>query len=98
MPKEIVGTKDFNKIKITKVAEKGCKECNFTGYKGRKGIFELFPVDSEIEKYILTNPAVSSIKEVLVKKGMITIYQSGLIEIVLGETTFQEVKRVVEAD
>ncbi len=91
-------TKNLDKIKIAKIKEKKCKDCNFTGYKGRKGIFEIFLVDSQMEKFILTNPSVSSIKELLVKKGMITIYQSGLIEVILGETTLEEVRRVVEAD
>ena len=91
-------TKDLNKIKIAKVNEKGCKTCNLTGYQGRKGIFELFSVDPEIEKFILTNPSMSSIKELLIKKGMVTIYQSGLIEVILQETTLEEVRRVVGID
>ena len=41
---------------------------------------------------------VSEIKKLLVKKGMATLYQSGIIEVVLGATTFEEVKKVVEAD
>ncbi|MEK7124700.1 MAG: GspE/PulE family protein [Patescibacteria group bacterium] len=90
--------KDFNKIKITKANEKGCKHCNFTGYKGRKGLFEVFLLDAEIEKLILKNPAVSEIKELLAKRGMVTMYQSGLIEVVLGETTLEEMKKVVESD
>ena len=90
--------KNLDAIKIAKVSEKGCKACNFTGYKGRKGIFEVFLVDGQMEKFILTGPSVASIKALLIKKGMVTIYQSGLIEVVLGHTTMQEVKKVVEAD
>ena len=51
-----------------------------------------------MEKFILTNPPVSSIRELAIKKGMITMYQSGLIDIALGITTFEEVARVVEED
>jgi len=76
----------------------GCEACNFTGYKGRQGLFEAFLVDSEMEKFILTNPPVSSIRELAIKKGMITMYQSGLIDVVLGKTTLEEVLRVVESD
>ena len=57
-----------------------------------------FLVDSEMEKFILTNPPVSSIRDLAIKKGMVTMYQSGLIDIVLGKTTFEEVARVVEED
>ncbi len=95
---EIELPKNLDKIKIAQSNEKGCAACNFSGYKGRKGLYEVFLVDAEMEKFILKNPPVSSIKELAIKKGMITIYQSGLIEIVLGNTTFKEVKRVVEAD
>jgi len=89
---------DFEKIMIAKAKEGGCDACNFTGYKGRKGLYEAFLVDSEMEKFILTNPPVSSIRELAVKKGMVTMYQSGLLDIAAGTTTFDEVSRVVEVD
>jgi len=89
---------DFEKIQIAKPKEGGCEACNFTGYKGRQGLFEAFLVDSEIEKFILTNPPVSAVRDLAIKKGMITMYQSGLIDIALGITTFDEVARVVEED
>ncbi|MBI2049891.1 MAG: type II/IV secretion system protein [Candidatus Staskawiczbacteria bacterium] len=89
---------DLNKIKIRKIKEGGCEFCNFTGYKGRQGLFETFLVDSEMEKFILTNPPVSSVRELAIKKGMVTMYQSGLIDVVEGNTTLQEVLRVVEED
>ncbi|MFH1968508.1 MAG: GspE/PulE family protein [bacterium] len=89
---------DLDKIKIAKIKEGGCQACNFTGYKGRQGLFEAFLVDSEMEKFILTNPPVSSIRELAIKKGMVTMYQSGLIDIALGITTFDEIQRVVEEE
>ncbi len=89
---------DLAKIKIAQIAKKGCAVCSFAGYKGRIGLYEVFLVDSQMEKFILTNPPVSAIKELAVKNGMVTIYQSGLIEVALGVTTLEEVKKVVEAD
>jgi type II secretory ATPase GspE/PulE/Tfp pilus assembly ATPase PilB-like protein len=89
---------DLETIKIAQVKEGGCPACNFTGYKGRQGLFEAFLVDSEVEKFILTNPPVSAIRDLAIKKGMITMYQSGLIDIAKGKTTFEEVARVVEED
>ncbi|MCX6718204.1 MAG: GspE/PulE family protein [Candidatus Staskawiczbacteria bacterium] len=89
---------DLDEVKIAKVKEGGCALCNFTGYKGRQGLFEAFLVDSEMEKFILTNPPVSSIRELAIKKGMVTMYQSGLIDVVLLKTTMEEVLRVVEED
>ena len=96
--KDIIGVKDFSKIKIAKVSENGCQDCNLTGYKGRLGLYEILLVDSDMEKFILEEPATSLIKEKAIKNGMITIYQSGLIEIALGHTTIQEVKKVVGED
>jgi type II secretory ATPase GspE/PulE/Tfp pilus assembly ATPase PilB-like protein len=86
---------DFDKIKIAKPKEGGCKICNFTGYKGRVGLYEAFLVNSEMEKFILTNPPISAVKENAIKKGMITMYQAGLINVALGVTTMDEIKRVV---
>jgi type II secretory ATPase GspE/PulE/Tfp pilus assembly ATPase PilB-like protein len=51
-----------------------------------------------MEKFILSNPPVSAVRELAVKKGMITMYQAGLIDIAEGITTFEEVARVVEED
>ena len=64
------------------------------GYKGRKGLFEAFLIDGEMERFILTNPPVSAIRDLAMKKGMVTMYQSGLIDVVLGETTLEEVNRM----
>ena len=83
-------------FKIAKT--KGCDICNNTGYKGRKGLYEAFLIDKEMQRFILTNPAVSDLKDMAIKKGMVTMYQSGLIEVANGTTTLDEVKRVVEAD
>jgi type IV pilus assembly protein PilB len=76
----------------------GCKDCNFTGYRGRTGIFEIFLVDDELEKFILSSPSVASLKEKLIKKGMIPIYQDGLLKVIEGTTTIEEVERVAFQD
>jgi len=95
IPDNVDFPRNFDEIKIAKTKEGGCENCNFSGYKGRKALYEAFLVDAEVEKFILTNPPVSAIKELAIKKGMITMYQSGLIEVVLGITTLEEVKKVV---
>jgi type II secretory ATPase GspE/PulE/Tfp pilus assembly ATPase PilB-like protein len=79
-------------LKIPKI--KGCQDCNFTGYRGRIGIFEAFLVDDEMEKFILTSPSIAELKEKAIKKGMVTMYQDGLIKVLDGVTTIEEVERV----
>jgi type II secretory ATPase GspE/PulE/Tfp pilus assembly ATPase PilB-like protein len=92
------GLKNLN-IKISKDLKikkaKGCEDCNFTGYRGRTGIFEAFLVDDEMEKFILTSPSISELREMAKKKGMVTMYQDGLLKVIEGITTIEEVERVV---
>jgi type IV pilus assembly protein PilB len=97
LPKKIK-IPDLEKIKIARPKKGGCQACNFIGYKGRLGLFEAFLVDSEIEKFILTNPPISAVKDLAVQKGMVTMYQAGLINVAMGITTLEEVKRVVEEE
>lgn len=75
---------------------KGCSKCNQTGYKGRIGIFELFPIDNEIEKLILSSPPASQIQETAIKKGMLTMTQDGVLKVLEGITTMEEIARVTE--
>ena len=93
IPKEIKIPKIFLGLKIPKVV--GCQNCNFTGYRGRIGIFEAFLIDDEMEKFILTSPSISALREKAIKKGMVTMYQDGLIKVLNGITTIEEVERVV---
>ncbi len=72
----------------------GCKECNFTGYKGRVGIFEALLIDDDLEKFILTSPSIAALREKAIKKGMTTIYQDGIFKVLKGITTIEEVERV----
>ena len=81
---------------VTKIPRAvGCRDCNSTGYRGRVGIFEAFLVDDEMEKFILTSPSIADLKEKAIKKGMITMKQDGLIKVLEGITTIEEVERVV---
>src|SRR3989339_1821835 len=74
-----------------KAKKGGCEYCNFTEYKGRMGLYEVLLVDAEMEKFILTNPPVSEIKKLAIQKGMVTMYQSGLLAVKEKKTTLQEV-------
>ncbi|MFH1780876.1 MAG: GspE/PulE family protein [Candidatus Nealsonbacteria bacterium] len=79
-------------IKIPQI--KGCLYCNGTGYKSRVGIFEAFLIDNEMEKFILTSPTISALKEKAVQRGMMTIKEDGLMKVLEGITTLEEVERV----
>jgi len=72
-----------------------CKECNFTGYSGRIGVYELFEIDDEMEKLILASPPISAVQELAQKKGMVTLLQDGLLRVTDGTTSLEEVLRVI---
>ena len=74
---------------------KGCKECNFTGYSGRLGIFEALVVNEEIENLIFSNPSTSEVRNKAIEGGMITLKQDGIIKLLNGETSAEEIDRVV---
>ncbi len=81
--------------RVTKIAEaKGCPDCNSTGYRGRIGIFEAFQVDDEVEKFILKESSIAGLRKMAVRKGMVTVKQDGLIKVIKGVTTLEEVERV----
>lgn len=72
----------------------GCNNCNYTGYRGRKGIFELMHFDEDMKKLILKTSDSNAIKKLAVEKGMVTLRQDGIQKIFDGKTTIEEVFRV----
>lgn len=69
----------------------GCDLCNGTGYKGRQGIFEILPMSDVIKDLLLDKKSGSEIKEQAIKEGMVTMQQDGILKVLAGVTTFEEV-------
>ena len=74
-----------------------CEKCNFTGFKGRMGIFESFLVDDEMERLIIKNPPQADIEAAAKRQGMLTMHQDGILKTLDGLTSFEELNRVVSA-
>ncbi len=74
----------------------GCEACNTTGYKGRIGVFEAIFSDQSIEQIIRESPSEREIKEVAKKQGIIDMKQDGVLKVLRGVTTFEELERVVD--
>lgn len=74
---------------------KGCKECKFRGYFGRTVIAEILLIDKELEDLIMKQASLIEIMDVALKKGFKTMFEDGKLKVLNGETTVEELKRVL---
>lgn len=74
---------------------KGCKVCNQTGYLGRMGVFEILEVDPEIRRMIVNMDSSDAIRDYAISKGMTTMFDDGAHKVLQGQTTLEELLRVV---
>ncbi len=74
----------------------GCKRCNNTGYTGRIGIFEILEMTDELADIALKEPSETRIQEEGRRQGMITMKQDGIMKVIEGITSFEEVMRTAE--
>ncbi len=71
----------------------GCTNCT-DGYKGRIGIYEIFEMNENMEKLLLSQATSSTIQHQAQQDGMLTMQQDGLMKVLTGATTIEEVARV----
>jgi len=99
--KKVIETFPLN-IKKPGVAEmfvwkaKGCKFCNSLGYKGRIGVYEAILIDEEVEPLILLNPTETEILKKSEKQGILNMKQDGILKVLNGTTSLDELQRVIE--
>jgi len=70
----------------------GCDVCNNFGYHGRIGIFEFLQSDNNFQEQILKSASVVALRKLAEAQKMVTMQQDGLLKVLSGETTFDEVK------
>ncbi len=70
---------------------KGCEKCNQTGYKGRKGIYELMQISDPVRELINERAPTVVLKQKAIELGMVTLRQDGIRSIFAGDTTIEEV-------
>jgi type IV pilus assembly protein PilB len=70
---------------------RGCPVCNDTGYKGRKGIYELLVVSDPVRTLINERAPTVVVRQKAIENGMITLRDDGLRNIYSGDTTVEEV-------
>ncbi|HVE47781.1 MAG TPA: ATPase, T2SS/T4P/T4SS family [Acidimicrobiales bacterium] len=73
----------------------GCGLCSRSGYRGRFAIHEVMPVTEELTHLILARATSDQVNRVAMEQGMITLREDGLRKVAMGQTTFEELLRVV---
>jgi type II secretory ATPase GspE/PulE/Tfp pilus assembly ATPase PilB-like protein len=74
----------------------GCAKCNNTGYKGREGLFEAILMDEAVANVAINNPSEREIKMAARPQNILDMRQDGIIKVLRGETSLDEVGRVVD--
>ena len=74
----------------------GCDKCNHIGYKGRMTVSEVLQISREIQALITRQAITSEIEEKAIELGMITMAQDGVLKVLEGTTTLEEVERVTD--
>lgn len=94
--KDLEEGKDFLQKPTEIYIAVGCDLCNKTGYSDRIGIHELILTDASIEKIVRENPSEREIKNVAKKQGFLDMRQDGVIKVLKGVTSFDELERVID--
>jgi type II secretory ATPase GspE/PulE/Tfp pilus assembly ATPase PilB-like protein len=88
---EIIGAARFT-------AGQGCEECLDTGYSGRVAVTEMLLVNDALREAILQKLPTRELGDIAIEQGMQTLWQNGLRRVIKGETTLEEMARVVAMD
>jgi len=81
---------------LTIFAAQGCQICNNTGFSDRIGLFEVLTMTDELAELILKDLSEIKIWQEAKRQGMITMKQDGILKVLQGLTTIEEVLRVAE--
>jgi general secretion pathway protein E len=84
--------------RITLFHTKGCPECRGTGFRGRRAIAELLVPSRETDRLIFEGAGDAAIERAAVEHGMRPIFDSGLLAVIEGDTTIEEVVRCIRSE
>ncbi|MFI5304857.1 MAG: GspE/PulE family protein [Nitrospiria bacterium] len=89
---ERIRSKENLEYKISR--GKGCERCANTGYRGRTSIFEMMTVTEEIRQLIVEKKGSNIIRQQAIREGMVPLREDGMVKVIGGVTTLDEVIRV----
>jgi general secretion pathway protein E len=75
----------------------GCVYCNRTGYLGRTGVFEMFPLSERMKEAVVRQESLSVIRKSAVAAGMTTLADAGMVKVRAGVTTYTEAMRILQS-
>ena len=75
---------------------KGCPFCGRSGYRGRIGIYELMIINNKMRELMFRGASTKEIRIEAINNGMSTLYSDGMLKVIRGMTTFEEVHRVAK--
>ena len=73
----------------------GCEQCNYTGYRGRVGLYEVMRVGSKLRRLIAQRAPEDAVRDAAIQGGMISLGEDGLAKVKTGVTTPDELLRVI---
>lgn len=73
---------------------KGCRKCRGTGFKGRCGIFEIFPLSEKMKRMISAEKSTEELRQLAIREGMTTLREDAWEKVKAGITTYEEAMRV----
>jgi type IV pilus assembly protein PilB len=76
----------------------GCNTCNGTGYKGRVALYEVMRFSDNLKEMVLQGASTAELKSAAIKNGMCTLRMSGILKVIAGMTTPEEILRVTMSD
>ncbi len=77
---------------------RGCQNCNFEEYAGRTALFEVMPVTRQVRAAIAAGMLSREIERVAIEEGMLEFYRAGMLRVACGDTSIEEMMRVVPAE
>ncbi|MEM1228641.1 MAG: GspE/PulE family protein [Planctomycetota bacterium] len=89
LPPEMIAQAEFSR-------GKGCAYCGRSGYRGRLGIYELMLINNKLRELMFKGTTTKIIREEAIRNGMSTLYSDGMLKVIRGITTFEEVYRVAK--
>jgi type IV pilus assembly protein PilB len=86
----------LDKYYVANEADGGCNNCHHTGYRGRIGVFEAIKTTRAIEDAVNENPSERGIQTAAKAQGILTLNQDGILKVLNGFTSLDELERVID--